>query len=234
MTIKAILFDLDGTLLPMVQEQFIAAYFGELVKKLMPYGFDKDALIGGIWSGTKAMVKNDGSVINEKRFWDDFTGLFGEKAKTAKPLLDDFYANEFQRAASSCGFDPDAKPVIDALKKAGYRLILATNPIFPAVATLSRISWAGLSASDFEHITTYENAHYCKPNPAYYKEILSECGLAPEECLMVGNDVDEDMIAKELGMQVFLLPRCLINKVQKDISEYPSGDLKDLMAYLAG
>ena len=49
---------------------------------------------------------------------------------------------------------------------------------------------------------------------------------------MVGNDVKEDMIAESLGMKVFLLTDCLINKEEKDISVYPNGDLNALLAYV--
>lgn len=46
---------------------------------------------------------------------------------------------------------------------------------------------------------------------------------------MVGNDVTEDMVASETGMQVFLLTDCLINKERKDISVYPRGSLLTLL-----
>ncbi|MBQ1492474.1 MAG: HAD family hydrolase, partial [Blautia sp.] len=113
----------------------------------------------------------------------------------------------------------------------GARVILATNPLFPMVATYSRIRWAGLTPEDFELITTYDNSTTCKPNPAYYLEILEKTGLRPEECLMVGNDVGEDMVAETLGMKVFLLTDCLINLGKKDISAYPHGGFPELFDY---
>ena len=110
--------------------------------------------------------------------------------------------------------------------------MLATNPLFPVVATESRIRWAGLKKEDFELVTTYENSRHCKPNPDYYKDIMEEIKVRPQECLMVGNDVKEDMIAESLGMKVFLLTDCLINKEEKDISVYPNGDFNELLAYV--
>ena len=111
------------------------------------------------------------------------------------------------------------------------RVILATNPIFPAVATRARIRWAGLDESDFEFVTSYENSCHCKPNPEYYRDILNRLGIDPEGCLMVGNDAVEDTAAKKLGMDVFLLTDCLINK-GVDITGYPQGSFDDLMAYI--
>ena len=232
MAITTVLFDLDGTLLPMEQEQFVKAYFGGLAKRLAPYGYDPQALIDGIWKGTAAMVKNDGSKLNEEAFWDTFTAIFGEKALADTPHFEAFYREDFDRVSASCGYSPRAREVIDLLKARGFRTVLATNPIFPAIATEKRIRWAGLSPTDFAHCTTYENSRFCKPNPAYYKEILSHLGLCAEECLMVGNDVEEDMVAASLGFKVFLLTNCLISRGNTDISKYPHGGFDELENFL--
>jgi len=229
---KAILFDLDGTLLPMDQDAFVKGYFSRLAVKLAPLGYDPKKLIDAIWAGTGAMVKNDGKITNEEAFWRKFTQIFGEQARQDEPVFADFYANEFQQVREICGCNPKAKESIDAIKAMGYRTVLATNPIFPAIATESRMRWAGLELNDFELYTTYENSNYCKPNPAYYQEILDQIGLEGKDCLMVGNDVTEDGAAEKLGMDVFLLPACLINKENRDISAYPQGDFDDLLAYL--
>ncbi len=111
-------------------------------------------------------------------------------------------------------------------------MVLATNPIFPAVATQNRIRWAGLQPESFRLYTTYENSHYCKPNLKYYEEILQNIGFQPEECLMIGNDVTEDMVTAKLGMRVFLLTDCLINQSGADLSPYPQGGFQELQAYL--
>ena len=230
--IKAVLFDLDGTLLPMDQEVFGKAYMAGLAQKMAPYGYEPKTLVGGIWEGTKVMVQNDGSCTNEEAFWKFFEGMFGEQVKEHEPVFNDFYANEFKQAKVGCGYEPKAREVVDALKAKGCRVILATNPLFPAIATEQRISWAGLKPTDFELYTTYENSHFCKPNPKYYQEILEKLGLKPEECMMVGNDVTEDMVAEILGMKVFLLTDCLINKEEKDITKYPKGSFDELLAYI--
>lgn len=231
--IECVLFDLDGTLLPMDQDVFVKAYFSGLAKKLAPHGYtDPKALIAGIWAGTAAMVRNDGSCTNEEAFWEEFTKLFGEHVRKDEPIFYDFYCNEFQEARHVCGFTPEAAQTVRFVREKGLRVALATNPIFPAVSTESRIRWAGLQPEDFELYTTYENASFCKPNPSYYLEILNKLGLTPEQCLMVGNDAVEDTAAAKAGMHVFLLTPCLINKDGKDISAYPQGDFSDLRKYI--
>ncbi len=233
MKITTVLFDLDGTLLPMDQDKFVECYFKLLAVKTAPYGYEPKKLVSAIWQGTAAMVKNGGTKSNEDVFWDEFASIYGREKLCDRSLFDEFYANEFQNAASSCGFNPKAKESVDKIKEMGLRTILATNPIFPKTATESRIRWAGLEPSDFEFFTTYENSIHSKPNPLYYADILKKASLSPEECLMVGNDVSEDMSAQTLGINVFLLTDCLINKDNRDITQYPHGSFGELLDYLA-
>ena len=232
LSLKTILFDLDGTLLPMDQDLFLKSYFKRLVQKLALHGYHPEKTVQAIMHCTSAMIKNDGSRTNEQAFWQGFGKMMGESCIKDEPLFDAFYRSEFQQVAADCGFTPKAAACIAALREKGLRLVLATNPFFPAVATESRIRWAGLDKSDFELVTTYENSRFCKPNPEYYRQIMRELDLKPEECLMVGNDVDEDMIAREVGMQVFLLTDCLINKNNADIHQYPHGSFDELLAFI--
>lgn len=230
--ITTIFFDLDGTLLPMDQDIFIKSYLGQMAKKMAPYGYDPKLLTKAVWAGTAAMVKNTGSTTNEKVFWDTFATFFDHNVKQDEPLFEEFYHREFQNVRRDCGFDPRAAQIISQIKSMGYQVVLATNPLFPAIASHSRARWAGLEISDFTWITTYENSCCCKPNLDYYREILDKLNLKAEECLMVGNDVNEDMIAHELGFRVFLLTDCLINKESKDISQYPNGSFPELLEFI--
>ena len=232
MDINTILFDLDGTLLPMDQEKFVNVYFKMLAAKLVPYGYEPQQLINAILAGIEAMIKNDGSQLNEDAFWKRFVDIYGDKVLADKPVFEDFYKNEFQDARLFCGFNPKAAETVRSLKDKGYRVVLATNPLFPSIATESRIRWAGLEPSEFDLYTTYENTSYCKPNLDYYRDILKRIDCRPEECLMVGNDVGEDMVVEALGMQAFLLTDCLINTQKKDITAYPHGSFEQLLSIL--
>ena len=229
MALKAVLFDLDGTLLPMDQDVFVKAYFKGLAAKLAPCGYEPKALIDAIWAGTVEMIQNDGKITNEEAFWNCFASRYGEKALADMPLFEKFYEEDFDAVKAVCGYNPMAAETVEKLKKAGIRVALATNPIFPSIATEKRMQWAGLKPEDFEFFTTYENSKYCKPNLCYYKELLKQLDVKPEECLMVGNDVGDDMVAEALGMQVFLLTDCLINKTEKDISRYNNGSFDKLL-----
>ncbi|MBO5851607.1 MAG: HAD hydrolase-like protein, partial [Clostridia bacterium] len=125
-----------------------------------------------------------------------------------------------------------AKILVDKLKKNGYNLILATNPLFPKIGTFNRLKWAGVNYDDFSYVSTYENSSFCKPNLNYYLEILNKLSLKAEECLMIGNDVLDDMVTLNLNMQAFLLTDCLINKNDEDINKFNNGNFEDLFKFL--
>ena len=224
MAIKTVFFDLDGTLLPMDQEKFIEDYIRRLCMYLAPHGYDPKAVADALWKGTAAAVVNDGSVTNEKRFWQVFSALLGEKILSDAPVFDRFYREEFPKVKESAGFNPKAKGLIESLKARGIGCVLATNPVFPAAATYHRIRFAGLEVEDFRFVTTFENSSFCKPNPDYYRELLTKLDLKAEECLMVGNDAHEDTAAAKAGLEVFLLTDCLINSKGHDIAAFPHGD----------
>lgn len=232
MSIKAVLFDLDGTLLPMDLNVFLESYFGLLAKRMAPCGYDPKALVKAIWHCTGSMIQNDGRATNEAVFWKGFASIFGEQARADEPHFEAFYQEDFDKLQTVCGYTPYAAEAMRAVHSRGLRAILATSPLYPAIATQKRARWAGLDPEEFELITTYENSCHTKPNPDYYRDILAKINLPPSECLMVGNDVEEDMIAASVGMHVFLLTDCLINKQQKDISVYPHGDFRALLQYI--
>lgn len=230
--LTTVLFDLDGTLLPMELDRFLERYFELLTGKLSAHGYDPQNVTDGMWEGLMSMISNDGSRTNEDAFLTAFCKETGKNAREDLPLFYEFYENEFQNAKDTCGFDPKAVETVAAVKARGLRVVLATSPLYPAIATKQRISWAGFKPEDFEIYTTYENYHYCKPNPAYYQEVLDRLGLKAEECLMVGNDAIEDTAAGKVGIKVFLLPKWLVNRKNVDISAYPQGDFDDLLKYI--
>ncbi|MBP3940206.1 MAG: HAD family hydrolase [Christensenellaceae bacterium] len=232
MKITTILFDLDGTLLPMDYDLFIYTYFKELTKFLERYGYDPEQLKNAVWNGTMRMIKNTGEKSNEKVFWEYFCGVFGEKAIEDEKYFAEFYEKEFDRIQKICGFNEEAPALVRDLKKMGYTVALATNPLFPTIATQKRMAWAGLLPEDFSLFTTYENINYCKPNPDYYRSVAEKLGVLPEECLMVGNDAEDDLSAREAGMTVYLMPEFLVNKKNVDISGVPQGGFAELRQFI--
>lgn len=231
MAIKHFLFDLDGTLLPLDEPRFLEIYLSLIGRKFASLGMEPKQMIESLWRGTNAMILNDGEKTNEQVFWDVF---YPEKEKQPglKSELIDFYKHDFKQVKASTRPSEYAGKIIGHLKKINRNIFLLTNPIFPEIATFQRIEWAGLLAKDFKHITTYENAYYAKPNIKYYQSILEAYNLDASETMMVGNDVEEDMIAIKLGMEVFLITDCLKNDKGLDISQYRHGTLEVFYQFL--
>ncbi len=229
-----ILFDLDGTLLPMPsQRRFTELYIKALALKFTPLGYDGKLIADGVLAGLHAMMANDGSMSNEERFWIAFESITASTGINKDTLdFDDFYNNGFEYSRDATSVNPLAKKCVELLKKKGYTTVLATNPIFPVIATKKRIEWAGLDFGDFEEVTTYENYSYCKPSPDYYLQLLDRIGKKPCDCIMIGNDVREDMVTKRMGMNEFLLTDCLINRDEEDITGYRNGSFEDLYEFI--
>lgn len=230
--IDTILFDLDGTLLPMDQDVFVKYYLGALGKAFAPKGYDPKAFAAAVMQGTGAMFQNDGTETNCSRFFDTFSALMGEDMRKLEGDFETFYRTDFLAARAATGEEPLCRKIVDVLKEKGYTLILATNPLFPAVATHERMTWNNIHPEDFELVTTYEEERFCKPNLDYYRSILSRFGKEPEQCMMIGNDVDEDMCATTLGMTGYLITNNILNRKNKPLEGFLYGTYEELYQFV--
>ena len=78
---NTVLFDLDGTLLPMNMDDFMDTYFKALESRFETLGFDPEKIKKCLWAGTKAMVANEGYITNEECFWNVFEKYFSDDGK---------------------------------------------------------------------------------------------------------------------------------------------------------
>lgn len=226
---KTVLFDLDGTLLPMEQDAFTSAFLKDLHYRLVLLGYTAELAKAALSAAFMTAVANDGRGTNEAVFFGELERVAGARVREDAVALSHYYRGDFQRLKDLCGREPRAALLLSELHAAGVPAVLATNPLFPREGIEARLAWAGLTPGDFTHITTYENSSFCKPSLGYYREILDRLSLAPCDCLMVGNDTTDDMTAGELGIEVFLLTDHLINRRGMDISSLPHGDFGEMM-----
>lgn len=230
---KAILFDLDGTLLPMDTDEFVKTYMKELAK-WVSHIVDPNEFSKALWAGTSAMMKNvDENKINEQVFIETFLPLLNIEKDTIWPTLDEFYQKVFPTFSYLSSPKPEAKQVVESAKERGYKVAIATNPVFPEVATYERIKWAGLDASDFDFVTTYENSYFTKPHGQYYQYICKQLDVEPENCIMVGNDIQEDMCTSKLGMKTYLVNHYIIDRGEIAFTIDDQGTLQDLYSHLS-
>ena len=229
---KAILFDLDGTLLPLDEKLFVDIYFAELSKVFSVYNIDSKKLVETIWTATHEIIKNDGKRTNEEAFWDKFKSIVNIDLSDVKEVLKKFYANEFFTKLKKCSTENSlAKVAVELAKKNGRKVVLATNPVFP-IDALVRLKWIGLDIDDFDYVTHYSNSSFSKPNPKYYLDLCKKLDVEPKECLMIGNDERQDIFAaSSAGMNCYLVtdylytyPECKVN--------CEKGSFKDLIEKL--
>ena len=227
--LQAILFDLDGTLLPMDNDYFTKVYFRHLAAAAAQWGYtDAGLLVKAVWAGVESMVKNDGRCTNYDAFWQTFGAVMGPDSLKVST----FYENDFHNARSATFPAPLARKAVELAHQKAEKVILATNPIFPANGDATRLSWIGLKMEDFDLVTDYQNSCHCKPNPAYYQDILTQFDLDAANCLMVGNDVQEDVeAAGAVGLPVYLLNDHTIHRTDAPIT-CPQGSYEELIQYL--
>jgi len=232
LTKDTVLFDLDGTLLPIELEDFLNRYFRYLTAALSDL-FEADHLIKAIMKATDKMLNNDGERLNSEVFKTTFFKLIRvDDEDEVMARFDRFYERKFPLLREGIPVDEKPARLVNYLKEEGYQLIVATNPVFPLIAIRERLKWLNLNPDDFMFITSYENMHYCKPNIGYYKEILKRCSLSPQQCIMVGNDPQEDMVASELGITTFLVTDYLLERdPEKGYKPDWKGSFQELIEY---
>ncbi|HOA81159.1 MAG TPA: HAD family hydrolase [Defluviitaleaceae bacterium] len=219
MCLNTVLFDLDGTLLPIDMDSFMSIYFGEMGKIFMDI-VDPKELISNVWKATEEMMNNNEQRTNEEVFMEAFEKHMGRDISIFKERLESFYDEEFMKVKEATGDAPLMRKAVNLLKDKGYDMVVATNPLFPKKAILHRIRWAGFEPNDFKYITSYEESCYCKPNIKFYEEVLKNINKSPKECIMVGNDEKEDLVAGKLGIKTFLIEDYIIKR--KDYKVLPT------------
>lgn len=230
--IKHIMFDLDGTLLAIGLDDLINTYMSLLAEKMAKLGYDPKQSVKAVWVGTEAMLKNNGEQTNREAFWQAFATMGLGDVSLIEQQVDVFYTNEFCQIQKVVRQQRNLKAMITALKEKGYTLSLATSPIFPFVGIQERLSWVGLTPDDFFLVTSYENSHYCKPNLKYYQEVMEKAGFTPEETMMVGNDLSDDMPVEALGVKTFLVTDILEHETPDYQQKYTHGAFTQLQEFL--
>lgn len=232
-----LLLDLDGTLLGNDMDRFAQVYMQALANHMVTSGMIEESqqkdFAKVLWAATQKMIENNYPGVTLKETFDaSFYPVLGIDQEKAKAIIDQFYAQIFPTLKHVTEYRPEAVALIKEAIKRGYRLAIATNPLFPRVATLHRLAWAGLPVDDnpFEIVSTYEDFHFAKPNPAYFAELLARMNWPEGPVVMVGNDPNNDMAgAKSLGLPTFQI---IEGGPPEATQTSPGGHLQDLIPWL--
>lgn len=227
--IQAVFFDLDGTLVDVDMQLFVAGYLRRLTNRMSCY-VDPMRAADVLHQAVAAMFAND---KKERTLEEILFGVLHDElslsAQEYSTCLDLFCSKDLDELSSLVTGHPVSIRLIDACRERGWKVVLATNPIFPRKVVDERLSWGKLDAALFDHVTSYETAHFCKPSPAYYQEILDLLKLPAEGCLMVGNDVLHDLSASRVGMRTCLLTPWKINRSGGDFRADWYGNHEELL-----
>jgi FMN phosphatase YigB (HAD superfamily) len=230
--IKAILFDLDDTLIDVDLDKFISQYL-KLLAQSVAHIVPPKKFISKILKASKAIEEHNGNMSNIEVYEKTFFPLEGYSSKELAPYFNKFYEQDFSKLRQYTRKKPEARDVVKKAFDKGYDVIIATTPLLPATAIEQRLEWAGVADFPYRFITTIENSHATKSltHLLYYDQILNKIGYPADACLMVG-DEDKDIVAARLGMKTFL-----ITDKNKELSpEIPEptfkGSLSDLKSLL--
>ncbi len=199
-----LLLDLDDTLLNTNLDSFVPAYFKALAQELVPQSAP-EKMFRALISGTRLMSESeDFSHTLEEVFNADFYPQFDIPRKELEIAIEKFYDNVFPTLAGLISKKPEAKPFVDWAIAQGYRIAIATDPLLPRKATYQRLRWAGFEPGQFELVSTFDHFHFSKTHPAYYAEVLGRMGWPETPVLMVGNDMERDILpAQKLGLKTY-------------------------------
>lgn len=201
--LKAVWFDLDNTLILFDEVRFIGAYFPGVAARFADV-IEPDAFAEKLMQATMEMHRNDGSMSNRERFMRAFTAGINLSPGEIWNRFEKFYDEDFDMFREMVGVPECAHDVFRYIHERGLKIVIATNPIWPQEAQMRRLSWVGLDDIEIALVTHIDNMTYCKPALGYYRQICNLIGEQPGECLMVGNDPANDMVAARIGVKTYL------------------------------
>lgn len=204
--IKAVLLDLDNTLLNNADRVFAAEYM-----RLVDMFFQEHWGYPDMSASIRQMIKHvsgphDFQLSNTENAVRLIAEATGRSADAISQAYRIFYADSYPQLQQYTQANPLSAVLVDYLLQRQYAVVIATNPLFSDDAIRQRIAWAGipdtLAAQVF--ITSSDNMHFAKPDPAYYAEIIARVGVEPDEALMVGDQrVNDIQPARQIGLHTF-------------------------------
>ncbi len=208
--LKAVLFDMDDTLLSINLSAFIAVHARDLSSMLARIGRKNQLAMFALYGSAMLELNNpdrtDQDLCN-REFLEDFILRRCGIPLNDPVILDAFRYYEHEVLPKRNDAIINARPrkgareAMDAVVSHGLRTALFTNPSFSETCIRCRMGWGDMLDMPFELITTMENSYSCKPAASYYLAGLEALGLQPDEVLMVGNDPKRDFPSPDCGIQ---------------------------------
>lgn len=232
--IRAVLLDLDDTLLGNETDPFVKHYFALLSQFAEPK-MPSDQFVATLLRASREMIYNDDlSLSNYDVFWQTFAEYSGVDVQDMEDFIVGFYENVFPKLQHLTERRAVALPLIEYCFAQNWKVVVATNPMFPQMAIEERLRWAGVPVSEHDYalVTTLENMHSTKPNVSYYEEILHRLEIEPETAVMVGDDWKNDIEpASQLGIRTYWVRKNAEAPLDASLIE-GSGTLDDFYTWI--
>lgn len=203
---KTLLIDLDDTLLTNPTETFLPAYFDALAEELKDYAAPETILHLLASDKYGMMSSQDPAITLADNFIPKFYKDLKVDYKNVREQIEHFFEEKYNDLQPLTQQRPEAITLIDQAIEQGWQIAIATNPVFPQTATQNRLAWAGFPKEKYSFlaVSSFEDYHFAKPNPAYYAEVLAQIGWPEGPIVMVGNDEIMDIQgAQDLGLATF-------------------------------
>lgn len=233
MSVRAILFDLDDTLVPdeAAADDAIRAA-AELAQTR--HGIDPEALRASLRSRCRELWRTNPVVARHEGFyvssWEGLTSEFGTEPDESRRLRDwvpDYRHQSWTNALADFGISdpalvqalvdrlqlerteryipyPDVEPALQGLRNE-YPMVLASNGTLKTQQR--KLEYSGL-AGYFSAVVICEPLGFQKPDPGVYELALNAAGRSASECVMVGNSLRNDVGgAQQAGIRAIWLNR---------------------------
>lgn len=200
--LEAVLIDLDNTLIIFDEIAFYDRYF----RRLYPWFenlFSRNEFLERLVDATLNMEKNNGDASNLDFFLGSFSAGREKEREEFWRRFERFYREEFGTVSVDVTPAGNLQTVLQELRCRNLKMVLASNPLYPEAAMATRLSWGGVDRGMFDLVTHIENMSFVKPRLGYYRQVCEKIDVPPGQCLMVGNDPVNDMVASLAGMKTY-------------------------------
>ncbi len=232
--VEAVLFDLDGTLINVDMQLFVADYLHRLTKRLAD--LDDPLRVTKVLRSAVAIMLNAtaGEKTMEELLYAELAAQCGIDGTEYRARFELFCEDDLSELQPLVQGHPRARNLVEACLERGWQPVLATNPIFPKEVVDARLDWGGLVDLPFAIITSYEKARFCKPHAGFFRQVAEELSVPTEACLMVGNDTQHDLSAGQYGLQTCLLTPWQIDRPGARFLPDWQGDHEALLGIFSG